>query len=205
MNTARGNGKYGSMVITGAIGPIIALIFVVTDILISPWFTWSESSLSDLGVHPYSFLFNYGLIIEAILNIFFVYSLKRQFRLKASIAIILLIGGLSLGFVGIFNEHYGDIHLTLALIYFILFPAGIILFSLSGISKGKFEAPFGIILSIVGLAFIIAGILQLFGLFKTPFGLGFYEFVEAVALIIWSVEASLYRTLKPFSIRKTQA
>jgi hypothetical protein len=54
----------------------------------------------------------------------------------------------------------------------------------------------GVILAIVGLAFIVVGILEDFSLVKTPLGLGFYELVEAVCLIVWSVEVSLRRVIR---------
>lgn len=201
-NEKSGIGSSRISMAAGTAGPLIALIFLVTDILISPWFSWYKSALSDLGVHTYGYLFNSGLIIEGLLNIVFVYGLRRYFKLKSYISAILIIAGVSLAFVGVFNEHFGAIHLVLALIYFILFPTGIVLFSLSGIKKRKYEAPMGIALSIIGLAFIIVGILEVFKLVSTPLALGFYEFMEAIALIIWSVEVSLSRIIDP-SINRT--
>lgn len=180
--------------LTGAIGPVIALILLVSDIEISPWFSWYKSALSDLGVHSYGYLFNSALIIEGILNIIFMYALHRYFNLKSYISGILLIAGISLALVGVFNEHFGTIHLVFALIYFILFPSGIIMFSLSPTEKRRYEAPMGIALSIIGLGFIIVGILQVFKAVSSPLALGFYEFIEALALIIWSVEVSISRT-----------
>lgn len=181
--------------LTGAIGPIIALILLVTDVVISTWFSWFRNALSDLGVHQYGYLFNSALIIEGVLNIIFIYVLHRYFNLKSYISVILLIAGISLAMVGIFNEHFGIIHLVFALIYFILFPSGIILFSITGVEKRKYESTMGITLSIIGFAFIIVGILEVFKAVSTPLALGFYEFVEAIALIIWSAEVSISRTI----------
>lgn len=203
MKTNQKSGGHGhevstsrKLVILGAIGPLLALILLSIDIAISPWFTWSKSALSDLGVHQYSILFNGGIFIEGLLNIGFIYGLYRYFRLGRVNAVILLIAGISLSFVGIFNEHFTGIHITLALIYFILFPLGIIGFSMSSSRKGLGERGMGVILAIVGLAFIVVGILEDFSLVKTPLGLGFYELVEAVCLIVWSVEVSLRRVIR---------
>ena len=183
------------LLILGSIGPLLALILLSTDIVVSPWFTWSKSALSDLGVHQYSFLFNGGIFIEGILNIGFIYGLYRYFSLGRVNAVVLIVAGISLSLVGIFNEHFTGIHITLALIYFILFPLGIILFSVAPSRKGRGERGMGVILAITGLAFIVVGILEDFSLVKTPLGLGFYEFVEAICLIVWSVEVSLLRVV----------
>jgi hypothetical membrane protein len=181
------------LIILGAIGPLLTLVLLSTDIAISPWFTWTKSALSDLGVHPYSLLFNGGIFIEGVLNIGFIYALYRYFDVKKVVAAVLIIAGISLSMVGVFNEHFSGIHITLALIYFVLFPAGIIGFSIPRSRKTGSERMLGISLSVIGLAFIAVGILEDFSLVRTPLGLGFYEFVEALCLIVWSVEVSLQR------------
>ena len=101
-------------------------------------------------------------------------------------SVLLGVAGISLGLVGIFNENYHGEHLTFALIYFILFPIAIILFSSSSRIKGNYSRILGYICAIVGLAFILVGILQDFNLFSTGLGLGVYEFVEAVLLSLWT-------------------
>lgn len=185
------NGR--SLLFFGIVGPFIAILFVVLDILLSPWYSWYTNALSDLGVHPYSFLFNGGLIFEAVSNLLFAVALKKLNYAGTATATVLAVSGISLGFVGIFNENYHLEHLTFALIYFILFPAGIIMFSSGSRAGRSYSRTIGYFTSIVGLAFIIVGILQNFNLFSTGLGLGFYEFVEAVLLSIWAIyTATLY-------------
>lgn len=178
--------------IFGIIGPIIALSLIVVDIMLSPWYSWYTNALSDLGVHPYSYLFNGGLIIEAGANLLFVIGLRKLDLAGKGIAVILAVSGIALGLVGVFNEHHGLEHLTFALIYFILFPIAIILFSAGKRIRGHYSRSLGYGCSVVGLAFIIVGILQDFKLFKTGLGLGFYEMVEAVLLSIWVVYTGSY-------------
>ncbi len=101
---------------------------------------------------------------------------------------MLIISGLSLGLVGIFNEHHEPFHLIFALIYFILFPIGIIAFSvtLKSLETG-YKRAIGIITSLVGLLFIVLGIIEDFSIIHTGLGLGFFELVEAVMLGTWTV------------------
>lgn len=183
-----GYSTYRLLMFFGIIGPIIAIGFVVLDIMLSPWYTWSSSALSDLGVNRYSFLFNGGLLFEAATNVLFIVGLKKMKLASTPVSIILIISGLSLGLVGIFNEHHEPFHLIFALVYFILFPIGIIAFCATKRTLGKaYIQAIGIITSLVGLLFIIVGILEDFSIFHTVLGLGFYEFVEAIMLGIWPV------------------
>ncbi len=182
------NSTYRWLMFFGIIGPIVAISFVIIDTLISPWYTWSKNALSDLGVHTDSFLFNGGLLFEAATNVLFVIGLKKLKLASTPVSVLLIVSGLALGLVGIFNEHHEPFHLIFALIYFILFPIGIIIFSLSKRTLGKgYIRAVGIVLSIIGLAFIVVGILEDFNVIGTSLGLGFYEFVEAVMIGAWPV------------------
>ena len=173
----------------GIIGPVIALSSVFMDVTLSPWFSWSANALSDLGVHSYYYLFDGGLIIEAMLNVVFVVGLFGMFRNKMGIAApLLIISGASLGFVGIFNENHPPFHVIFAMIYFLLFPVSIIIFSLRTRSFSKPLSGFGIALSIVSLIAIFFGIGMVFNFLSLPgIGLAIPEIVEAVLLSAWMI------------------
>jgi hypothetical membrane protein len=180
----------------GIIGPIIALSMVTADVSLSPWFSWSSNALSDLGVHTDYFLFDGGLIIEAILNVVFVVGLYSKFR-NAGIAVpLLIISGASLGLVGVFNENHHPFHLLFAMIYFLLFPIAIILFS---VRTRKFSRPFsyyGIAVSIAALLSIMFGIGMVFGFLPLPgVGLAVPEMAEAVLLSAWMIAAGAFLIL----------
>ncbi len=180
-------GKYSILMAFGIIGPVVAISLTIIDILLSPWYNWGTSALSDLGVRPYSYLFNGGLILEAITNLLFAVGLKKLNATSSGTAAALAVSGISLGLVGIFNENYHPLHLIFALIYFIVFPVAIIAFSAGKRSARGYSVSAGYLLAAVGLIFIIIGIIQDFNLFSTPLGLGVYEFVEAAMLSIWTV------------------
>ena len=184
--------EYRKFLIFGVIGPIASLALIFADIGLSPWYSWYSNALSDLGVHPYSYLFNGGLIFEAIMNLIFVVALYRIGAAKKHVAVLLAISGISLGLVGVFNETHHLEHLLFALIYFILFPLSILLFA-SSITSGKgYSRSLSFFCAVVGLLTILVGILQDFNVFNTGLGLGVYEMIEAVLLSLWVVYTSLY-------------
>lgn len=189
--TGKGSDR-SLLLIFGIIGPIITITMTLLDVFISPWYSWSTSALSDLGVHPDSYLFNGGLLIEAGANLIFALGLKYGGYARTSTAVLLAVSGISLGFVGIFNENYHLVHLSFALVYFILFPVAIIMFSSNRKIRGNYSRAVGYGSAVVGLIVIIVGILQDFAIFKTPLGLGFYELVEALLLLSWSVYTGAY-------------
>ena len=75
--------------ICGILAPIIAFGCIGIAILLSPWFSWTESWLSDLGGSPKdrpiwaahgiaSILFNSGLVIAGILGICFAIGMRKS-------------------------------------------------------------------------------------------------------------------------------
>lgn len=179
---------YRGLLIAGIIGPLVAISLIFVDTSVSTWFTWTGNALSDLGVHQYSYLFNYSLIFEAVMNLVFVLALKPLFRLGNGTSSGLVISGLSLGMVGIFVETYHLEHLTFALIYFIVFPVSIILFSRSISKKHRVQAFVGYPVALISLATILFGILVDFSLVPgVSLGLAIPEMVEATLLGFWSI------------------
>lgn len=183
---------YRKFLIFGVIGPIVSLALIFVDIGLSPWYSWYSNALSDLGVHPYSYLFNGGLILEAVMNLIFVIALYRIGAAKKHVAVLLAISGISLGLVGVFNETHHLEHLLFALIYFILFPLSIILFASSKTAGKSYSRPLSFFCAVAGLLTIMIGIVQDFNVLSTGLGLGVYETIEAVLLSAWVVYTSLY-------------
>ncbi|MCL5665807.1 MAG: DUF998 domain-containing protein [Candidatus Thermoplasmatota archaeon] len=181
------------LILAGTIGPVVTIIAIFVDIYLSPWFSWSKNALSDLGVHPYSYIFNGSLIFEAAMNSVFIYVLYRTLRKKRGSLTLLFISGISLGLVGVFNENSPyDLHLIFALIYFIVFPIAIILFVLRNDYFPGSISKISVVMAIIALAVIIVGILQVFSVLKiSGVGLAVPETVEAILLGAWSATCSL--------------
>ena len=187
MSKSETNVKFRNFLSFGIIGPLVVIPLTLLDVYLSPWFSWSSNALSDLGVHPYSYLFNGGLIFEAVSNFIFAIALRKLDLTSSGTAAALAVAGISLGFVGIFNENHPPFHLIFALIYFIVFPIAIIAFSAGSRAIGGYSRAVGYLCAIIGLVFIVVGIVQDFNVISTPFGLGVYELVEAIMLSIWTV------------------
>ena len=105
---------------------VVAYSSITIAILVSPWFSWLNNALSDLGntsvqrniASNSAFVFDGGLIISGILTIAFVLLLLRDFKFSWKYLIWgvpLAISAIDLSMIGIFNESFGDIHLAVSL------------------------------------------------------------------------------------------
>ncbi|BAB59965.1 hypothetical protein [Thermoplasma volcanium GSS1] len=177
--------------LAGIVGPIFAISLVFIDVAVSPWFTWQHNALSDLGVHPYGYLFNLGIIVEGFLNVLFVMALF-EIGLKKRIGALLIISGIALALVGVFNEDHPPYHLIFALIYFLLFPIGIIVASIPRLFPFYVKL-YSMLASILSLIDIFIGIGFVFKFISIKnVGLSIPEIIEALLLGSWSVLVSVY-------------
>ncbi|MGC8506547.1 MAG: DUF998 domain-containing protein [Thermoplasmata archaeon] len=181
-----------SIFLLGLIGPLLTLTLIFIDIAISPWYSWSKNALSDLGVHPYSYLFNGGVIIGGLSEmIFFVY-VGRDVKYFKGIYAVLALGGASLALVGVFNENSpDDLHLIFALLYFVLFPISAIIVGARTAGKNHGFSAYSILSGIIALAVILYGIMFIFRVVSPIVGLGVPETIEAVILASWSAVISI--------------
>ncbi|MFX1362692.1 MAG: DUF998 domain-containing protein [Promethearchaeota archaeon] len=111
----------------GIIGPIWALVSIFISIALSPWFSWTNNALSDLGNYATSsvaILYNSGLIIAAICAMIFalgLYAKERQ-KIAGKIGIVFLfVTAISLLGVAVFSEDFGSIHYYFSVALFALF------------------------------------------------------------------------------------
>ncbi|MCP8316111.1 MAG: DUF998 domain-containing protein [archaeon] len=84
----------------GVIAPIWGLMSIGISIALSPWFSWIDNALSDLGVSNVSPIFNSGLIICGTLASLFIVALiriERTSRLGLAGSILLLLSSIILG------------------------------------------------------------------------------------------------------------
>lgn len=103
----------------GVVGPLVAYFFIGVSIIWSPWFSWWNNALSDLGhsvesdVAP---LFNFGLLLTGFFVM--VYSITA-FRNNARYSsFCLLISALMLQFLATFDEVYGSLHYLMSILFF---------------------------------------------------------------------------------------
>lgn len=105
----------------GPIAPICAAIFIGISIVLSPWFSWTNNALSDLGISEVAHIFNSGLILTGLLLSIFAISFVRinqGSRLGLAGAISLFTTGVSVVGVGVFTKNSLRIHILFALICF---------------------------------------------------------------------------------------
>jgi hypothetical membrane protein len=160
----------------------------------SPWFSWAENALSDLGVGGSGLIFNGGLAASGLLLIPFLLGLLRLsgecWAWRAG-SYIFLAGAISLVGVGIFNEGYGRVHFYFSLGFFILMPLSLITFGLSLWGRG-IRCP-GLFTLLVGLVTPIVWIM--------PWrGAAIPESLSSSATALWIIAMGL-RMLRgrPFS------
>ncbi|MEM3436964.1 MAG: DUF998 domain-containing protein [Nitrososphaerales archaeon] len=114
----------------GIIAPLWALLSIGISIALSPWFSWTNNALSDLGVSSVSLIFNIGLIMSGIFASLFIISLvtiNRKNLIGFIGFLMLFLSSLSLIGVGFFSESFGLVHFYFSLTFFTLLILSLII------------------------------------------------------------------------------
>ena len=112
-----------NMALLAVIGPAIAIMAITISIAQSPWFSFEDNALSDLGVYPVAPIFNSGLIICGVLcALFSVHMFLKPGRCwPCRIGIILIFSAcVALVGIGIFTEDTMDMHMMFSIAFFVL-------------------------------------------------------------------------------------
>jgi len=126
--------------VCGATSPIVALSLISLAIIYSPWFSWTENALSDLGVHEAAILFNSSLMISGILTLIFAIGLMRvlrQSKLGLIGTFVLILAAVSLFAIGFYPETAGPIHFYVSVAFFTLLPISMFLVGVAMISESS--------------------------------------------------------------------
>jgi hypothetical membrane protein len=141
----------------GIIGPTIAMSAIAVSIALSPWFSFQDNALSDLGVSSVAPVFNWGLIICGVLMVPFILGtwlkISKGVRLMKMGFILLLLSALALIGIGIFTEDSMDLHFLFSLSFFVLLLAGLLLFGISVLADDNFY-----IVGIISLIDVVIGV-----------------------------------------------
>lgn len=140
---------------------IVAYVMIATAIAISPWFSWFNNALSDLGnssaprniASGAYWLFNSGLIVAGALTLLFSVELSRntKYSWKYMVwTVPLAVASVDLALIGVFNESFGNIHLIVSVIFFFftaltLFLYSYVSFPMGTPSTGAVALVFGIL------------------------------------------------------------
>lgn len=169
----------------GVIGIIFAFSFIFIAIMLSPWFSWEYSALSDLGhsvrseVAP---IFNLGLLTSGFLIIY--YSLTNFKNHAKYTSYLLILTGLSLQLVGAFDEVYKTVHFAFSVLFFTFLG----LTSISYIIEKKSK------IAIVALIVVLT-IWGLYGLKIFSMGIAVPEAISSIATATWILKSAIKKLL----------
>jgi hypothetical membrane protein len=165
----------------GIFGPLTAFIFISVSILLSPWFSWENNALSDLGhsinsdVAP---IFNFGLLLSGFFTVLFsLTSFRKQTKYTCY---FLMLSGLALQLVATFNEVYRPLHFQVSVLFFL----SLCFVSLTYIIEKK--SILAVIALIVGIASWI-----LYGLEIYSTGIAVPETLSSMAISVWVMWSAL--------------
>jgi hypothetical membrane protein len=170
----------------GLIGPLTAIFLVFVSIILSPWFSWWNNALSDLGhslKSEVALLFNFGLLSSGFCVIVYSITVLRS-QAKYS-SFLLIMAGLSLQLIATFDEVYGSLHFLVSVLFFLSLGFG----SAAFIIEKK---------SALALAALIVGSASwtMYGAGAYSAGIAVPEAISAIAAFAW-VMLSAIRTLIP--------
>jgi len=169
----------------------LTLIFV--SIALSPWFSWHDNALSDMGVNTVAPLFNGALLIGGLLYFVFVIGFLRwrglASRLAKLAAIAMIVGGIGLCLIGIFTEDAGRIHYYVSATYFVATPLAYILL---GSDWVRHDA------KLIGWLTIAAGITAFLMIAAVPHKrIAVPEILAALTMGMWTFAVSLKMLIEP--------
>jgi hypothetical membrane protein len=146
--------------IIGILGSVIPIAAIFTAILLSPWFSWTHSWLSDLGGSdkPVAPIMNYGLIIGGVLGMAFALGLWKLGIFKGDESdfgiATLFLSSFFLCFVGLLPVDVGMPHTIASFLFFVLAILTLILLGRVIIRSG--ERKFGYVVLALGILCVIS-------------------------------------------------
>ena len=113
------NRKIGLLAI---IGPAYAIGSIAVAIMLSPWFSWRNNAISDLGVHEVAPIFNISLIVCGILCMIFALAVIIHMKhwLGKFGMLMMFMACISLVGIGVFTEDYSPHHFYFSVAFFVL-------------------------------------------------------------------------------------
>jgi hypothetical membrane protein len=178
VNTQLSERKYA---LFGILGPLIAIFFVLVSIIFSPWFSWWNNALSDLGNSDSSEaapLFNFGLLLTGFFMI--IYSITAFRNHAKYTSYFLVIVGLFLQLVATFDEVYGSLHYLVSVLFFVALAFASIIYAAEKRSVVSFAA------LILGFG---SWVLYWMGIYSA--GIAVPEAISSMAVFAWIMLSAL--------------
>ena len=177
----------------GILTPILTLTLIFVSIALSPWFSWHDNALSDMGVNAVAPLFNGALLIGGLLYLVFVIGFLRwrglASRLAKLAAIAMIVGGVGLCCIGIFTEDAGRIHYYVSATYFLATPLAYALLGIDWVRHGD---------RLMGWLSIAAGITAFLMIAAVPHKrIAVPEILAALTMSMWTFALGLKMLIEP--------
>jgi len=178
----------------GILGVVVAYSAIALSIHLSPWFSWTDHALSDLGARPPSdIVYNVGLMASSIPLLILGIGFWRLFRDPSGRAGAILYGmcTISLFLVGYFPTPAGKIHSYASLAFFAFLSLSLLAFALSGFrTKRARLGCFALLLAAVSIGVWVATVaVAAFRLLPWK-GVAIPEIVAALSMTAWIVAYS---------------
>jgi hypothetical membrane protein len=177
----------------GLITPVLTLTLIFVSIALSPWFSWHDNALSDMGVSATPNPFNAALLIGGLLYFIFTIGFLRWQGLRSGLAkiaaVALVAGAIGLLLVGIFTENAGRIHYYVSALYFLATPLAYALFGIDWLRHGE---------KLLGLLTIAAGITAFLMIAAVPHKrIAVPEILAALTMGSWTFALGLKLLIEP--------
>ena len=177
----------------GLLTPVFMLSLIFISIALSPWFSWHDNALSDMGVSVTANPFNTTLLIGGLLYFVFVIGFLRWRGLRSRLAKIaaatMIAGAIGLFLVGVFTENAGRIHYYVAATYFLATPLAYLLFGIDWVHHGA---------RLMGWLTLAAGITAVLMISVVPHKrIAVPEILAALTLACWTFALGLKMLIEP--------
>lgn len=165
--------------ICGLLIPIVMFTCLGLALASSPWFTWTEHALSDLGVSKNTaLLFNYGMITGGILTFIFSLGLIKVLSMKTG-AYLLLLSSFALIGIGVFPETVSVLHFFTSASFFVILTVAFLVIGVT-IKQNHFEKSIGLL----AFAFALTAIVSSVFLFQLK-GIALPEAFSCFPAFVW--------------------
>ena len=160
---------------------------VFGGVFLSPWFTWTGNALSDIGVYESGFIaasvFNGGLILGGLTTVLLSFKFVNIYRNHWSTSIgtrVLTLAGFALMAIGIFTEKSPPFHFIASVLFFVLIPISMWLFSI-GLTQNPKTRKLGLISAFLPFISVLA--------WGVPYydGVAIPEIISSMAAWFWVI------------------
>jgi hypothetical membrane protein len=172
----------------GCLLPVLLIILLLVSINQAPWFSWTESAISDLGRPSFEIMcFNCGLIILGFL--LFIFSIGLYFYLGGERVGPTILAISSIYFIGIGVYPLPDPnHMNVSGLFFIAFPLGFFVLGLQlFMKKRNFIHKMGYTAVIIGIISLWSTVLLIY-----YEGIAIPEFIILISGFMWCFIFGLY-------------